>query len=91
MGQKDQKAIAKRHEEEAAKLLEKHEYELRQKEAVTFALDTTLLPDGWHILSYHVHAIDHRVVPGFTGNQLASEVEIPICVDNQGAGSCTAV
>ena len=65
--------------------------ELRQKEAVTFALDTTLLPDGWHILSYHVHAIDHRVVPGFTGNQLASEVKIPICVDNQGAGSCAAV
>ena len=62
--------------------------ELRQKQAVDFALDTTLLPDGWHILSYHVHAIDQRVVPGFTGNQLASEVKIPICVDNQGQGGC---
>ena len=65
--------------------------ELRQKQAVDFALDTTLLADGWHILSYHVHAIDHRVVPGFTGNQLASEVKIPICVDNQGEGGCPLV
>ncbi|HTD76591.1 MAG TPA: hypothetical protein VK898_03070, partial [Chloroflexota bacterium] len=62
--------------------------ELRQKEEVTFALDTTLLSNGWHILSYHAHSIDHRVVPGFTGNQLASEVKIPICIDNQGEGAC---
>ena len=53
-----------------------------------FALDTTLLSDGWHILSYHAHSIDHRMVPGFTGNQLASEVKIPICIDNQGEGAC---
>jgi hypothetical protein len=62
--------------------------ELRQKEEVTFALDTTLLSDGWHILSYHAHSIDHRMVPGFTGNQLASEVKIPICIANQGEGAC---
>jgi hypothetical protein len=51
-------------------------------------VDTTRLTDGWHILSYHVHAIDLRNRPGMTGKQLASEVKIPICVNNHNHGAC---
>ncbi|MDB5058225.1 MAG: hypothetical protein JWO59_1697 [Chloroflexi bacterium] len=61
---------------------------LSQKSLVTFKLDTRLLADGWHILSYHMHVIDHRQKAGFDGKQLASEVKLPICVDNHHRGGC---
>jgi hypothetical protein len=55
---------------------------------VGFQVDTTHLTDGWHILSYHVHALDLRGIRGLTGKQLASEVKIPICVNNRNQGAC---
>lgn len=60
----------------------------RQKSLVTFTLVTRHVPDGWHILSYHMHVIDHRRVAGFAGEQLASEVKMPICVDNHHRSNC---
>ncbi len=60
--------------------------------SVPFELDTTKLSDGWHIISYHTHAIDQssRVVNGTPtkGNQLAAEIKLPVCVDNHGSGVC---
>ncbi len=45
-------------------------------------LDTRLLSDGWHIISFHSHAID-RVTAGAGRNmQLAAELKVPICVAN---------
>lgn len=64
---------------DADPLAEEH----RQKNLVVFTLDTRELSNGWHILAYHMHVIDDRPIPGLQGKQLASEVKIPIFVDNQ--------
>ncbi|MDQ3239240.1 MAG: hypothetical protein M3P33_01830, partial [bacterium] len=59
-----------------------------QRRRTGFKLNTRILSEGWHVLSWHVHAIDHHNPVPFRGKQLASEIKIPICVDNDNNGSC---
>jgi hypothetical protein len=59
-----------------------------QKKRFSYSLDTTKVSDGWHILSWHVHAINHGVTGSKVGHQLAGEIKIPICVNNTGSGNC---
>ncbi len=58
--------------------------EYREKNLVSFALDTTQLTNGWHILTHHMHVIDKRDIPGFRNKQLASEIKFAINVNNAG-------
>ena len=51
-------------------------------------LDTTKIADGWHILSWHTHIIDHQNPAPRAGKQLASELKLPICVANTNASAC---
>src|SRR3989344_735265 len=51
-------------------------------------LDTRKVTDGWHILSWHAHIIDHQNPFPRDGKQLASEIKIPICVANNNPAAC---
>ena len=48
-----------------------------------YTFDTTQFSDGWHVLSWHSHIIDgiDSSAPQF-GHQLAGEIKIPICIEN---------
>ena len=58
------------------------------KNKQTMTLDTTKIADGWHILSWHTHIIDHQNPAPRAGKQLASELKLPICVANTNASAC---
>lgn len=53
-----------------------------------FQLDTTRLTDGWHIVSWHYHVIDHTGNPSYDGRQFAGELKFPVCVNNTNQGLC---
>lgn len=58
----------------------------KSRQAMT--LDTRKVADGWHILSWHAHIIDHQNPFPRGGKQLASEIKIPICVANNNPAAC---
>ncbi len=51
-------------------------------------LDTTILTDGWHIISFHSHAIDRGTLGAAHNMQLAAELKIPVCIENRNSGAC---
>jgi hypothetical protein len=64
--------------------------ETTQANINAFTLDTRQLSNGWHILSYHMHVIDHRDIPGLKGKQLATEIKFPVLVNNSSSTSGTS-
>ncbi len=55
-----------------------------------YVVDTRKLNDGWHIISFHSHAIDKGGLTGHFGMQNAAEMKLPICVNNLGQGNCAS-
>lgn len=51
-------------------------------------LDTTRLPDGWHIISFHSHSIDKKTPGAAQFMQLAAELKVPVCIENHNPNAC---
>ena len=58
------------------------------RQAIEFELDTTILTEGWHVISFHTHAIDKQNPAPYRDKQLAVEIKFPICIDNDNKNDC---